>query len=158
MTSGTAPQRHATTGVPHAMASITTRPNGSGQSIGKRSAAALPRKARLSLSPISPMTRPRLAEQGLDHLGKIGPVDRVNLRGDLESEPCAPSDGDGAVGPLLGRDPSEEGEIVALRLSHGAEQVVGHPVLDGPNPNWPPAADVSGRSRSRRAGYCGQRA
>jgi hypothetical protein len=52
--SGTAPQRHATTGVPHAMASIMTRPNGSGQSIGKRSAAASPRRAGFSLSPISP--------------------------------------------------------------------------------------------------------
>ena len=52
--SGTAPQRHATTGVPQAMASIMTRPNGSGQSMGNRTAAALPRNVDFSLSPISP--------------------------------------------------------------------------------------------------------
>src|ERR1700758_2832973 len=36
MISETDPQRHAITGVPQAMASISTRPNGSGQSIGNR--------------------------------------------------------------------------------------------------------------------------
>ena len=45
MISETDPQRHAITGVPQAMASISTRPNGSGQSIGNRSALAFPRKA-----------------------------------------------------------------------------------------------------------------
>src|SRR5215831_874446 len=35
-TSGTDPRRNAITGVPHAMASIITSPNGSGQSIGKQ--------------------------------------------------------------------------------------------------------------------------
>ena len=34
MISGTEPLRKASTGVPHAIASIMTRPNGSGQSIG----------------------------------------------------------------------------------------------------------------------------
>ena len=40
--------------VPQAIASIMTRPNGSGQSIGNRSARAPPRNAALSASPISP--------------------------------------------------------------------------------------------------------
>jgi hypothetical protein len=53
-TSGTAPHRKATTGVPLAMASIMARPNGSGQSMGKSSAAALPRNSALSESLISP--------------------------------------------------------------------------------------------------------
>ena len=34
ITSGTEPQRQAITGVPQAIASIMTKPNGSGQSIG----------------------------------------------------------------------------------------------------------------------------
>ena len=54
ITSGTEPQGKAMTGVPQAIASIITRPKGSGQSIGKRSAVAPPRKAALSRSPISP--------------------------------------------------------------------------------------------------------
>jgi hypothetical protein len=37
------------------MASIITRPNGSGQSIGKSRASAPPRKADFWWSPISPM-------------------------------------------------------------------------------------------------------
>ena len=38
MISGTEPRLKAITGVPHAIASIITRPNGSGQSIGNSSA------------------------------------------------------------------------------------------------------------------------
>ncbi len=44
-TSGRDPRRRAMTGVPHASDSAMTRPNGSGQSIGKRSAQAAPRKS-----------------------------------------------------------------------------------------------------------------
>jgi len=55
MTSGTEPRRKAITGVPHAMDSAMTIPNGSGQSIGNTSAAALHSSSCLSRSPISPM-------------------------------------------------------------------------------------------------------
>ena len=55
MTSGTEPQFQAMTGVPQAIASIITRPNGSAQSMGNSSAAALPRNSAFSASPISPM-------------------------------------------------------------------------------------------------------
>ena len=54
MISGVEPQAKATTGVPQAMASIITRPNGSGQSMGKSRASAPPRKADFRSSPISP--------------------------------------------------------------------------------------------------------
>jgi hypothetical protein len=54
MTSGTDPQRHAITGVPRDIASIITRPNGSGQSIGKTSARAPSSSASFSRSPSSP--------------------------------------------------------------------------------------------------------
>ena len=52
--SGIDPRRQAITGVPQAMASITTSPNGSGQSIGKRRAAAFPRKSAFAASSTSP--------------------------------------------------------------------------------------------------------
>ena len=42
------------TGVPHAIASIITSPNGSGQSIGNSSADAPPSSSFFSASPISP--------------------------------------------------------------------------------------------------------
>ena len=52
--SGTEPRGQAMTGVPQDMASIMTRPNGSGQSMGKSSAEALPRNEGLSSSLTSP--------------------------------------------------------------------------------------------------------
>ena len=66
-TSGTEPPRNAITGVPHAKASIITRPNGSGQSIGNSSAVASPRNASLSCSPISP----RYSTSGWASIGLI---------------------------------------------------------------------------------------
>ena len=54
-TSDTAPCGQASTGVPQDMASIIARPKGSGQSIGKSSAAALPRNAGFCASVTSPM-------------------------------------------------------------------------------------------------------
>ena len=44
-TSGTAPSGHAMTGVPQAIASIMTRPKGSGQSMGNSSARARPSRS-----------------------------------------------------------------------------------------------------------------
>ena len=55
ITSGTEPRLNATTGVPQAIASIITRPNGSGQSIGNSSAFAPDRNAGFCASLISPM-------------------------------------------------------------------------------------------------------
>ena len=43
------------TGVPQAIASIITRPNGSGQSIGKQQRRGVAEEFRLLRSPISPM-------------------------------------------------------------------------------------------------------
>ena len=53
-TSGTEPCRMATTGVPQAMASIITSPNGSGQVMGKRKACACANSSRLRSSDTSP--------------------------------------------------------------------------------------------------------
>ena len=44
-------------GVPHAMASIITNPNGSGQSIGNNNAVAFARNCCLLRSSTSPMSR-----------------------------------------------------------------------------------------------------
>ena len=55
ITSGTEPRLNAMTGVPQAMASIITRPNGSGQSIGTNSTMAPLKNSDLSLSSISPI-------------------------------------------------------------------------------------------------------
>jgi len=53
MTSGTEPYRNAITGIPQAMASIITSPKGSGQSIGKSRASALPKIGLITLDQYS---------------------------------------------------------------------------------------------------------
>jgi hypothetical protein len=55
ITSGTEPRLNAITGVPQAIASIMTRPNGSGQSIGTSRTIAPLRNSDFCSSVISPM-------------------------------------------------------------------------------------------------------
>ena len=87
MTSGTAPCPKAMTGVPHAMASIMTRPKGSGQSIGVRSPIAPPRKSDFCcVADLADELDSRLIEERLDLLVEIVGVDPVHLGGDLERD------------------------------------------------------------------------
>ena len=91
MTSGTEPQRQAITGVPQAIASIITSPNGSGQSIGNSSAAALPRNSDFSVvADLADEFDQRIVEQRLDLLVEIGAVGGVDLGGDLQRHARAP--------------------------------------------------------------------
>ena len=87
--SGTEPRRRATTGVPQASASAITSPNGSGQSIGKSSASALPRSSGFSASPISPTSSTwPLREQRPDHALVVLPVSpNVRVAGVPEWQP-----------------------------------------------------------------------
>ena len=56
ITSGTDPRGVAITGVPHAIASVMTRPKGSSQSIGNSTACACASSEAFSSWPISPST------------------------------------------------------------------------------------------------------
>jgi hypothetical protein len=53
-TSGTEPRRSATTGVPQAIASIITMPNGSSQTMGKTRAAARESRSRFATASAGP--------------------------------------------------------------------------------------------------------
>ena len=68
ITSGTEPRRNAITGVPHAMASIMTSPNGSGQSIGKSRAAAFLRLALAAIIDLAQQTDLVAVDQWLEVL------------------------------------------------------------------------------------------
>jgi len=74
------------TGVPHAIASIMTRPNGSGQSIGTNSPIAPLRKSDFSASPISPIysTRRVTLDQRANDFIVIFLIGPIDLRGDPE--------------------------------------------------------------------------
>ena len=85
MISATEPRRKASTGVPHAMASIMTRPNGSGQSTGKRTARASPRKSDLfALVDLPDKLDTGQVEQRHDALAEIGFIDLIHLGRDLQ--------------------------------------------------------------------------
>jgi hypothetical protein len=64
-TSGTDPRRIATTGVPHAIASIMTRPNGSSQQIGNSITQARDSRSRLAIASATPKISTSLPSRGL---------------------------------------------------------------------------------------------
>jgi hypothetical protein len=65
MTSGTEPRRSATTGVPQAMDSITTMPNGSSQQIGNSIAQARDSRSRLAAASATPNSSVSFPSRGL---------------------------------------------------------------------------------------------
>src|SRR2546423_4685943 len=98
------------------MASIMTRPNGSGQSMGKRRAAASPRKRAFWPSLISPMNlTPAVFKKGCDAFPEIGLVSAVDFCGDLERHAGRTGDFNGAIDAFLRRDAAQEGKIIAGR-------------------------------------------
>jgi hypothetical protein len=77
------------------MASIITRPNGSGQSIGVSSATAPLRNSDFSESRISPnVFDARTIDQGADLLIEIVTIHLVDLRRDLQRHAAPARDGD----------------------------------------------------------------
>ena len=104
----------ARTGVPHAIASIMTRPNGSGQSIGNSSAVALPRNAVLVALAHLADELDAGAEERYDGLRKYGSSTASTLAA-MRSGTPARRDPDGPVEALLRRHPAEEGEVTAAR-------------------------------------------
>ena len=112
ITSGTEPRLNAMTGVPQAMASIITRPNGSGQSIGTSSATRAAQELGfvlvVDLADIFDIGR---LDHRLDLLVVIILVGAVDLGGDLERHAAMLGDADGAIDALFRRDAAEKGEI-----------------------------------------------
>ena len=102
-TSGTEPHGRAMTGVPHAIASIITRPNGSGQSIGNSSAWAPPRNAGFSASPISPRNSTSgSSSSGAITRSKYSWSAGSTLAAILSGSPTRSRDLDGEVGRFSG--------------------------------------------------------
>ena len=122
------------TGVPADIASIMTSPNGSGQSIGNRSARAFPRKLHFSCSLTSPMNSTSgWSSSGLITSSKYVLVGLVDLRGDLERNSGALRDLDGPIGPLLRRNPAQKREVITplwMKRAHRRGQAM----IDGREP------------------------
>ncbi|MDC4226236.1 MAG: hypothetical protein MPW15_18780 [Candidatus Manganitrophus sp.] len=149
----TEPQGRAITGVPQASDSIMTKPNGSGQSIGKRSANASPRKSFFSLSPISPINSIR---GGLIK-GRITGVEIIailvaDLGRDLQRNADLLSDGDGEIGSFFRGNPSEKSKVIS-RFRIEAELVHRQTMMNSIDPicEWKggPLAIADGDQRVR---------
>ena len=153
MTSGTEPRLNAMTGVPHAMASIITSPNGSGQSIGTSSAIAPLRNSGFVLvGDLADVFDIRAVDQRLDLLLEIVLVGLVDLGRDLQRNAALRRDADGAVDALFRRDTAEESEI--SRLDRLRRQQFFRQAHDGwcaPSPRAAPAGAANWRSKPSAA-------
>ena len=81
ITSGTAPQRVAITGVPHAIDSIITRPNGSSHSIGK-SVAVAPNREQIRRAVQNELDR-QLAGFSIDVVDLL--IDNIDFRPEFKA-------------------------------------------------------------------------
>ena len=134
ITSDTEPQLNARTGVPQAMASIITRPKGSGQSIGKEKCAGAAEKLSfLTLVDLADELDARLAEQRLDDVVEIDEVGLVDLGRDFQRNAGLVRDHDGAVETLLRADAADESKIAAIALAIG-QKVLRQAVMNGFHP------------------------
>jgi hypothetical protein len=108
------------TGVPHAIDSIITSPNGSGQSIGKSSAYALPRKECLLLlaTEFSDKFHQLMIEQWLNFIFHVFAIRIIDLSGNLDFHLCAFGYLDSFIDTLFRANPAQEGEIVPRPSPH----------------------------------------
>ena len=72
-------------------------------------------------------------EQWLNYLVKVLLVGLIDFGCNLKRHACAFRDLDGLIQPLLGRDPSQEGEILAGAFEYRAS-TSRHTVVDRPLP------------------------
>ena len=72
-----------------------------------------------------------MVEERHDLLAEIDFVDFIDLGSDLERDFQRPRDPNGTIGPLLRRNPSKEGEIVAVGPISGLQQMGGNAVIHG---------------------------
>src|SRR5215204_4678099 len=96
------------------MASIITKPNGSGQSIGKQKGKCVSKKAAfLLLIDLANELDKGVVEKGPDHLLEIVLVNLVHFRRDLEGDSGAFRNVNCPVGAFLRGDPAQKGKVIA---------------------------------------------
>ena len=108
------------TGVPHAIASIMTRPNGSGQSMGKSSAAAPAKNGCFASSFTSPMSLICAVDLRFEPFLEVAPFATRQLGRDVKLHPGSARDPDCPFRSFLGGKAPQEGEIGPLAV-RGAE-------------------------------------
>ena len=152
MISGTEPLHHAITGVPHASASIITRPNGSAQSIGNSSAEAPRKNSFLRSPPTSPMnsTKDDSRSAGERSILKVSPILVVNLGCNLQGHSRLLAISMARSSRFSGEILPRNAKIIAgLLAERCADFAADH---DRRSPaSWPSAAGAAARPKSRRA-------
>src|SRR6476660_742742 len=113
ITSRTEPRSNASTGVAQAMASIMTRPNGSGQSMGKKKSRGLAQEPSfLAVVDLANEFDTGGVQKRCDAFPEIGLVGAIDFRGNFERHAGRAGDFNGTIDAFLRRDAAEEGEIV----------------------------------------------
>jgi hypothetical protein len=111
MISATDPQRQAITGVPHAMASISTKTKRLGPIDREQQCAGISKESGLfAVADLPDEFDQRIGQQRLYLVAKIARILRMHLCGNLEAHAQALGDGDRPIGSFSG-DAAEEGEI-----------------------------------------------
>ena len=113
--------------MPHAVASIITRPNGSGQSMGNKSACASPRNSVLLRSLISPMNSTGSLGGGTISSRKSASSTLSTLAAIFRGMPSVRAIRMAQSGRFFGRDPAQERDIAAARIEIGACKFAGMP-------------------------------
>src|SRR6516164_9298387 len=112
-TSGAEPRLNAITGVPQAIASIMTKPNGSGQSIGTNNVIA-PLKNSDFVADLADIFATFAGQHRLDLLFEIILVGFVHLGGNLERHAAMFGNANGEIDALFRRDAAQKCEIRGL--------------------------------------------
>src|SRR5258706_11339417 len=132
-TSATEPDRNAITGVPHAMASIITRPKGSGQSIGNSKAEAPARNFCLAASSTSPISRMVAVDLRFKPFLEVTPLPTWYFRRDAKRHSGGARNADCGLRALLGGEPAEKGKVRSA-FDAGAKQIGRQTVIHGTKP------------------------
>jgi hypothetical protein len=123
------------TGVPQAIASIMTRPNGSGQIDREQKARGAAEQVRLAA--FADLTEELDLRMGHDHRADcrfpVSLVDTVDLGRDPQRQAAAHCDLNRLVGPLLGRNPTEESQV-PIGIAAERKEMARKSVMDSTQP------------------------
>ena len=129
MISGTEPRPNAMTGVPFAIASTSTSPNGFRPINREQQRHRIAEKtALLVFADLADKFEQRIVEQWQDCILEVVAVDGVDFRSNLQRQTDFARDGDCLVETFLGRYPAEKSEIPARPVAE-AMQIARQPVL-----------------------------
>src|SRR6266404_2084059 len=121
MISGTDARPKAITGVPLAIASMSARPNGSGQSIGKSSHCIAKESPLVAVANLADVLDQRILEQRLDPGLVIRTIDFVDLCRHRQRQSGVVCDLDGPIRSFLWADSANKRKIAPITTARSVQ-------------------------------------